>query len=84
MSQKRHQVKIVPVYFQEVENGNKKAEIRKMDRDYKVGDLIDLEEFHEGQYSGKSILTLITHIVTSEEFPQGIQLGYGMLSFKKM
>jgi hypothetical protein len=40
-----HELKIWPQHFKAVSNGTKKFEIRKNDRGFKVGDLLDLLEF---------------------------------------
>ena len=58
-----HQLKILPQYFQAVSIGDKTFEIRKNDRDFKVGDNIALSEYEDGQYTGRSILAAITYIV---------------------
>lgn len=62
-----HQLKILPQYFQAVAGGDKTFEIRKNDRDYKVGDTIVLSEYEEGQYTGRSILATITYITDYEQ-----------------
>src|SRR5690625_611639 len=41
----RHELKILPEYFEEIRRGNKAFEIRKNDRDYKVHDEILLKEY---------------------------------------
>ena len=43
-----HELKILPQYFEEVWNENKTFELRKDDRDYKIGDTIRLLEFDYG------------------------------------
>ncbi|MEM5599315.1 DUF3850 domain-containing protein [Niallia circulans] len=50
-----HFLKIQPQYFEEVRNGNKSFEIRKNDRDFKVGDTLYLQEYNplEQEYTGK-------------------------------
>ena len=57
-----HQLKILPQYFQDVTVGDKTFEIRKNNRDYKVGDNIVLSEYEDGQYTGRNILAIITYI----------------------
>lgn len=48
-----HELKILPKYFDEVQSLNKQFELRKDDRDYRVGDLILLKEFENGHYTGR-------------------------------
>lgn len=43
---KYHDLKIFPRYFEEVVNGSKRFEIRKNDRDFKVGDEVLLREYN--------------------------------------
>ena len=40
-----HELKINPLYFDAIEKRLKTFELRKDDRDYKVGDLIILKEY---------------------------------------
>ncbi|EME1730605.1 DUF3850 domain-containing protein [Cronobacter sakazakii] len=59
-----HQLKIAPVYFNAVVSGEKRAELRKDDRGYKVGDVLSLCEWnHDGQYTGREWAAVITHIL---------------------
>lgn len=48
-----HELKILPEYFNEVQSHNKQFELRKDDRDYRVGDWILLKEFENGSYTGR-------------------------------
>ena len=48
-----HELKIFPKYFNEVQSHNKRFELRKDDRDYRVGDWILLKEFENGSYTGR-------------------------------
>ncbi|PVZ88033.1 hypothetical protein C9426_10010 [Serratia sp. S1B] len=58
-----YELKILPDYFNSVLSGNKKAEIRKADRPFKVGDELLLREWSiEKGYTGQSIQRVITHI----------------------
>ncbi|MEM5592885.1 DUF3850 domain-containing protein [Niallia circulans] len=59
-----HFLKIQPQYFEEVRNGNKSFEIRKNDRDFKVGDTLYLQEYNplEQEYTGEVVKREITYI----------------------
>ncbi|EAG8216178.1 DUF3850 domain-containing protein [Listeria monocytogenes] len=48
-----HKLKILPKFFQEKIALKKSFEIRKNDRDYKVGDTLALQEFKNGTYTGR-------------------------------
>ncbi|MFK4941218.1 DUF3850 domain-containing protein [Lactococcus petauri] len=45
---KTHELKLDVKYFNEVKNGTKNFEIRKNDRDFKVGDILILKSFMPG------------------------------------
>lgn len=77
---KIHKIKTSPVYFLAVENGTKKFEIRKNDRDYQVGDLLVLQEYDrfKEEYTGRSIEKGVTYILQGK----GIEAGYCILSLK--
>ena len=44
MSRQHHYLKTETKYFQAIEKGEKKFEIRKNDRNFQIGDMIYLEE----------------------------------------
>ncbi|MFP7215891.1 DUF3850 domain-containing protein [Lactococcus garvieae] len=50
---KTHELKLDIKYFDEVKSGKKNFEIRKNDRDFKVGDILVLKAFNEGFYAQK-------------------------------
>lgn len=60
---KIHSIKIKPEYFKEVVSGSKKAELRKCDRDYRVGDMLSLCEWKHGKYTGREWAAVITHVL---------------------
>ena len=75
-----HELKISPKYFDDVKSGNKRFEIRKDDRDYKVGDLITLKEYENGQYTGREIKNIpIRYILRNVTFEYGLMDGYCIL-----
>ena len=78
---KIHELKVKCEDYKRVYWDKKKAEIRKNDKDYQIGDVLCLREIDIEQETGKYILAEITDILTHEEF-EGIADGYVMLSFK--
>ena len=74
-----HELKIWPVWFGVVVSGVKRAEVRRMDRDYRVGDTLWLRECSAGEYTGRDAHTTITHITRS--IP-GLDPEYGVLSIR--
>ncbi len=74
-----HELKLLPQYFNDVENGIKNFEIRKNDRDYKVGDTLLLREWSkETGYTGKEIERKVDYIHKGDgQF--GIAEGYCIL-----
>lgn len=75
---KPKKLKTLPQYFEEVVKGNKKAELRLNDRDFKVGDIYELEEYDGKTYTGRSVTVRITHILEGFE---GLAKGWCMFSF---
>ncbi|MEW4424853.1 ASCH/PUA domain-containing protein [Enterococcus hirae] len=59
---KIHELKILPEYFETVTSGRKRFEIRKNDRDYKVGDLLYLREWNGENFTGDSYKAEVTYI----------------------
>lgn len=55
-----HELKILPEYFKAQKAGKKNFEIRKNDRDYKVGDKLVLKEYDP---KAKEFETMITDIL---------------------
>lgn len=65
-----HHVKSWTPFFQAIKEGTKTHELRVNDRDYKVGDILYLEEYEpfDGKYTGEKFPTVITYI-TSSQYP---------------
>lgn len=69
-----HELKIWPEYFQAVASGQKNFEIRKNDRDFKVGDILILKEYDsvKKEYTGDYVGREITYIMNEQPFvPEG-------------
>ncbi|TNY96431.1 DUF3850 domain-containing protein [Vibrio parahaemolyticus] len=84
----RHELKILPQYFDAQLSGAKPFEVRCFDRDYQVGDEILLREIHPpynvarpGAYTGRTILLIITYLLSGHDF-EGIATGYVVLGTK--
>ncbi len=71
-----HDLKIYPEFFSAVCTGVKRAELRKNDRDYRVGDTLHLMETPRGSchQTGEFINVIITHIADVGEWMPGYVL----------
>ncbi|WP_270346603.1 ASCH/PUA domain-containing protein [Enterococcus thailandicus] len=79
-----HELKILPEFFEAVTSGRKQFEIRKNDRDYKVGDQLVLREIDyvhnenisdELFYTGDSYKAEITYITDYAQKDGYVVLG---------
>lgn len=72
-----HELKILPEFFKAVRSYDKRFEIRKNDRNFKVGDSILLREWDgENGYTGRTYQAEITYIT---DFAQ--KYGYVVFGF---
>jgi len=85
---KVHNVKSWVEYFAMVVAGVKTFELRKNDRDYKVGDIVELEEFrpHVGTYTGRKQKIEITYLIDGSDNVgmDGLRRGFCIFSFRKI
>lgn len=79
MSRQHHYLKMLPKYFIDVEKGIKNFEVRFNDRGYAVGDMLHLQEFADGEYTGREITKEICYILDSEDY---CKKGYVVLGMK--
>lgn len=61
-----HFLKILPRWYQDVESGKKNFEIRRNDRPFEVGDVLVLQEYERGRYTGREIQKEIEYIYTGD------------------
>lgn len=78
-----HVLKCATGYFEQVRLGNKTAELRRMDRDYRYGDTLRLEEYEFDRMTGQFEERIITHIVWDSN-GDWLAPGYCMLSMGPM
>ena len=76
---KVHDIKIGKEFFEDVKNNVKTFELRKNDRNYKVGEILELHEYEAGEETGRTCRKLITYML--KEFT-GLQDGYCILGIK--
>lgn len=83
---KSHQLKIRPELFRAVIDGTKKAEFRRDDRAFAVGDVLCLNEYGQSEhdprvigFTGAFVYVLVTHVTDLNEWAP----GYVMLSIER-
>lgn len=74
-----HALKIEKEYFEQTAADKKQFEVRKNDRPYKVGDYLALNEWENGEYTGRFVLCHIIYILSDDRF---CKEGYVILGTK--
>lgn len=74
---KVHEIKTLQPFFDDVWNFRKDFEVRKNDRDYKVGDVLKLNEFGPDIKRPRFIKVRIKYILSGGQY--GIEKGYVVL-----
>ncbi len=74
-----HSLKTWPPYFDHIRSGKKTFDVRKDDRDYRVGDLIYFEEYipDKRKFTGERHPALISYKLNGGQF--GIEPGFCVL-----
>jgi ASC-1-like (ASCH) protein len=82
---KIHVLKLDYSFFDLIVSDKKRFEIRKNDSDFKAGDGVIFKEFISDAYKCRrtSELYVIDCVLTDDDFIDGIQPGYCVLSLKK-
>ena len=78
----RHDLKTWPKYFAAVRSGQKRFEIRRNDRDFKVGDILVLREFEPDtqDYTGQVEERQINFLLSEEDYG-GVIHGFVAIGF---
>lgn len=76
---KEHDIKLAAEYWDDVETGRKCFELRKNDRGYKVGDILNMSEFKAGEETGRTLRAEVTYML--EDYT-GLEDGYCILAIK--
>ena len=72
-----HQIRISKDRLQDIKEAG--FDLRKNDKWYKQGDMIELMEFAEGRYTGKTVKAKITYLL---EEHTGLEEGYCIMALK--
>jgi len=69
-------LKVWSEYFDALVSGDKSFEVRKNDRNYQVGDILQLREWDKdkGEYTGRYASKVVTYMLNGGMF--GIEQGY--------
>lgn len=78
---KTHNIRLNSRWFDDVAEGRKTFELRKNDREYQVGDILELMEFDDGRYSGRMTRCRVTYML---EKVDGLAEGYCILGTVRM
>lgn len=64
-----HELKSWSRFFDPIVTGDRRHELRRNDRDYRVGDRLVLREFDEslGSYTGRECTAVVTSITSQDE-----------------
>ena len=76
---KVHDIKIAATYYDDVVSGKKRFELRKNDRGYKAGESLNMLEFKDGKFTGRTINADITYML--EDYT-GLAEGYCILGIE--
>lgn len=71
-----HQIKLKAEFFDDAAAGRKSFELRKNDRNYKEGDVLEMEEVKDGKKTGRKCSKRIVYMMENFE---GLEDGYCIL-----
>ena len=74
---KTHVLKSWPAFFKGMESGEKTFEIRRNDRDFKVGDRLCIREYFPttARYSGKELMFKVTYVTDFMQKEGNVVMG---------
>ncbi|MEX5733006.1 DUF3850 domain-containing protein [Providencia hangzhouensis] len=89
-----HELKINARYFKQIKEGLKRAEFRRADRDFQLGDFLTLREFNslppQVGYTGRTVIAQITDIVLVNDLyielrgkPDFVMLSFSIIHIKE-
>ena len=79
MNKQHHYIKILPEYYEAIERGEKTFEVRFNDRNYQKNDVLHLQEWKNGGYTGREITAEVTYLLDSADY---CKEGYVIMAIK--
>jgi len=78
-----HELKTWSSFYAPLARGTKKFELRKNDRDFQIGDMVQLKEYDPNvdYYTGRYIIARINYILLTAE-SMGLKEGYCIFCFE--
>lgn len=77
--ERRHRLKLAKMFFDTVDTGKKTFELQKNDRNYQLGDILEMHEVDAGEETGRVTIKEVEYIL--EGF-KGLEEGYCILGIK--
>lgn len=77
---KTHHLKINPIFYDAVLNGSKPFEVRRDDRDYRVGDTLMIQQWDGAIWFGAPLMVRVTYKLDGGQY--GIEQGYCILGIR--
>lgn len=68
MSKQHHYLKILPEFYRAIEKGEKPFEVRFNDRNYQMYDVLHLQEWCGGVYTGRQITAEVTYLLDNPDY----------------
>lgn len=78
--ERRHRLKLAKMFFNAVDTGKKSFELQKNDRNYQIGDILELHEMSDGEETGRVTEKQVIYIL--EGF-KGLEEGYCILGLEE-
>lgn len=79
--ERRHRLKLAKMFFDAVDTGKKSFELQKNDRNYQIGDVLELHEMSDGEETGRITEKQVIYIL--EGF-KGLEEGYCILGLNEV
>lgn len=67
-NRQHHYIKILPEFYKAIKSGEKTFEVRFNDRNYQVYDILHLQEWVNGGYTGREIEAEVTYLLNDKNY----------------